>query len=66
MNIQPKEWIPVSLIKIFDYFYMNFRLFALRRNNVSYLQVQVLSKPGLTSNTIVDCSSLSSYTLGGL
>lgn len=65
MNTQPKEWIPVSLIKIFDYMYMNFRLFALRRNNVSYLQVH-LSKPGLTSNTIVNCSSLSSYTLGGL
>ena len=43
MNIETQEWIPVSLIKIFHYLYMNFRLFALRRNTVSCLQVQLLS-----------------------
>ena len=49
MSIQ--IWVPVSLMKIFCYLYMNFRLLALRRKNVSYLQVQW--KPALTSNTIV-------------
>lgn len=49
MNLQSKEWIPVSILNLCDYVYLNFRLLLLRRNTVSYLQLWLLSKFVLTS-----------------
>lgn len=39
INFQINEWIPVFILKIFDYVSLNFRLLLLRRNTVSYLQL---------------------------